>query len=68
MKKTIYIFSSGELSRKDNTIYFENDEGRRFYSGGRHRRNNLVFGELDFNKKIAIRISFFSKRDYVAFF
>jgi CRISPR-associated protein Cas1 len=30
MKKTIYIFSSGELSRKDNTIYFENDEGRRF--------------------------------------
>ena len=54
--KTIYIFSSGELSRKDNTIYFENDEGRSFYSGGRHRRNN-DFWRIRFKQK-AIRISF----------
>ena len=28
MKKTIYIFSSGELHRKQNTLYFESGEGK----------------------------------------
>ncbi|NLW38697.1 MAG: type I-B CRISPR-associated endonuclease Cas1 [Peptococcaceae bacterium] len=51
MKKTIYIFSSGELSRKDNTIYFENDEGRRFIPV-EDTGEIMVFGELDFNKKL----------------
>lgn len=30
MKKTLYIFFSGELSRKDNTLYFKMEEGKRF--------------------------------------
>lgn len=30
MKKTIYIFNEGELHRKDNTIYFESEEGKKF--------------------------------------
>ena len=51
MKKTIYIFSSGELSRKDNTIYFENDEGRRFIPV-EDTGEIMIFGELDLNKKL----------------
>jgi len=31
MKKTIYIFSSGQLHRKQNTLYFESKEGKRKY-------------------------------------
>jgi len=31
MKKTIYIFSSDELHRKQNTLYFESKEGKRKY-------------------------------------
>lgn len=30
MKKTIYIFNEGELHRKDNTIYFEGEEGKKY--------------------------------------
>lgn len=30
MKKTIYIFNEGEIHRKDNTIYFEGEEGRKY--------------------------------------
>lgn len=30
MKKTIYIFNEGELHRKDNTIYFESEGGKKF--------------------------------------
>lgn len=30
MKKTIYIFNDGEIHRKDNTIYFEGADGKKF--------------------------------------
>lgn len=30
MKKTVYIFNEGELHRKDNTIYFEGSEGKKY--------------------------------------
>lgn len=30
MKKTIYIFNDGEIRRKDNTIYFEGKDGKKF--------------------------------------
>ncbi len=51
MKRNYYIFTSGRLRRKDNTIYFENDAGRKplpisdieaIYS----------FGEMDFNARV----------------
>jgi len=50
MKKAIYIFSSGELRRKDNTIYFESAEGQKFIpveSTG----EIYVFGDVDVNKR-----------------
>jgi len=30
MKKTIYIFNDGEIHRKDNTIYFEGEDGKKY--------------------------------------
>ena len=31
MKKSIYIFSNGEIQRKDNTLFFESEDGNRKY-------------------------------------
>ncbi|GAB6273788.1 MAG: type I-B CRISPR-associated endonuclease Cas1b [Peptococcaceae bacterium] len=50
MKKTLYIFSSGELKRKDNTLYFETENGRRFIPV-EDTGEIMVFGEVDVNKK-----------------
>ncbi|MDN5368443.1 MAG: CRISP-associated protein Cas1, partial [Thermovirga sp.] len=50
MGKTIYLLSSGSLSRKDNTIVVENDDGRRFIPV-ETTDEILVFGEVDLNKR-----------------
>lgn len=50
MKKAIYIFSSGELKRKDNTIYFESEEGQKFIPV-ENTGEIYVFGEVDVNKR-----------------
>ncbi|MCY9692090.1 type I-B CRISPR-associated endonuclease Cas1b [Paenibacillus alginolyticus] len=51
MKKTIYIFQSGELKRKDNTLFFENEEGRKFIPV-EDTQELMIFGELDLNKSL----------------
>lgn len=50
MKKAIYIFSSGELKRKDNTIYFESEEGQKFIPV-ENTGEIYVFGEVNVNKR-----------------
>ena len=50
MKKDIYIFKSGELKRKDNTLFFESQEGKKFIPI-EETDNIYVFGEVDINKK-----------------
>jgi len=49
MKKDIYIFSSGELKRKDNTLYFEG-EGKKKFIPVEQTDNIWVFGEVNVNK------------------
>ncbi len=51
MQKTLYLFASGRLKRKDNTICVEGDEGTRYFpvTG---LRDIVVFGEVDLNKKL----------------
>lgn len=51
MKKSIYIFSDGELKRKDNTLYFETEEGKK-YIPIENTREILVFGEVTLNKRL----------------
>ncbi len=50
MRKTIYIFSDGELKRKDNTLYFETDKGRK-YIPVENTSELMVFGEITVNKR-----------------
>ncbi len=50
MRKTIYIFSDGELKRKDNTICFETQEGKK-YLPVEDINEIFLFGEIDLNKK-----------------
>jgi len=61
LKKTLYIFSSGELKRKDNTLYFENESGRRFIPV-EDTGEVMVFGEVDVNKKF---LEFLSQKEII---
>ncbi|SFI00620.1 CRISP-associated protein Cas1 [Tindallia magadiensis] len=50
MKKTIYIFSDGELKRKDNTLYYQCYEKKRFLPV-EDIKEIMVFGDIAFNKQ-----------------
>ncbi|MDK2821813.1 MAG: CRISP-associated protein Cas1 [Clostridia bacterium] len=56
VKKNIYIFKDGQIKRKDNTVYFETEEGKRFLPI-EDINDIFVFGELDFNKRFLELIS-----------
>ena len=50
MKKTIYIFSDGELRRKENTLFFDSEKGRK-YIPVENTAEILIFGEVRLNKR-----------------
>lgn len=50
MKKTLYIFTSGELKRKDNSLYFESEAGRK-YIPVEDTNDIYIFGEVDVTKR-----------------
>ncbi|SDN72054.1 CRISP-associated protein Cas1 [Desulfonauticus submarinus] len=50
MKKRLYILSNGELKRKQNTLYFETDEGKKFIPV-EGVSDLFIFGEVTLNKK-----------------
>ncbi|RJO60658.1 type I-B CRISPR-associated endonuclease Cas1 [candidate division WS5 bacterium] len=56
MKKTMYLFSDGQLRRKGNTIYFETENGKR-YLPVEDISEIMVFGEVELNKKFLEFIS-----------
>jgi len=47
----VYIFSSGRLRRKDNTLYFESETGKRFIPV-EDIKEVYLFGEVDLNTKV----------------
>jgi CRISPR-associated protein Cas1 len=51
MKRTIYIFSDGELKRKENTIYFETEEGKK-YIPVENTSEIFILGEVTINKRL----------------
>ncbi len=51
MKKSIYIFSDGEFKRKDNTLYFEGKEGKK-YLPVENISEIFIFGEVTINKRL----------------
>ena len=50
LRKTIYIFSDGELQRKDNTICFNSQDGKK-YLPVEDINEIFLFGEVDLNKR-----------------
>jgi CRISPR-associated protein Cas1 len=50
MKQTIYIFSDGELKRKENTLYFESQEGRK-YIPVEATSEIMIMGDVNLNKR-----------------
>lgn len=51
MKKSVYLIQSGELKRKDNTLFFDGTEGRK-YIPVEDTKEIMVFGEVDINKSL----------------
>ncbi len=52
MDRDYYIFSSGRLKRKDNTIYFMNEEGEKRPLPIEQTSKIHIFGEVDLNTKL----------------
>jgi len=61
MKKTIYIFSNGELKRKENTLYFETPQGKKFIPV-ENTGEIMIFGEVSLNKKF---LEFLSENEII---
>ncbi|ACX51815.1 CRISPR-associated protein Cas1 [Ammonifex degensii KC4] len=51
MKRTLYLFRSGRLRRKENTLAVETEEQRRYFPV-ENVRDIFVFGEVDLNKEV----------------
>lgn len=64
MKKSIYVFNSGVFKRKDNTLFFENDQGRKFLPV-EDIKEIFIFGEVDLNKKF---LDFCSQKEILLHF
>ena len=50
MKKTFYVFNEGEFKRKDNTLFFESEQGRR-YIPVEDVQEIHIFSEVNLNKR-----------------
>lgn len=56
MKKVLYIFNDGEIRRKDNTLLFETESGKK-YIPIEDINDIFVFGEVSLNKSLIEYIS-----------
>jgi len=59
MKKSLYIFSDGELKRKDNTLVYETQAGKRYFPV-EDTKEIMAFGEVTFNKSL---LEFLSQKE-----
>ena len=64
MKRTIYVFSNGELKRQQNTLYFEGEKGRK-YLPVENVGEFFIFGEVTINKKL---LEFLSQQEILLHF
>jgi len=62
MKNTLYIFSNGRLKRKENTIYFETEDGKRKFVPVENTKEIFIFGEVDLNTKM---LNFLSQKEII---
>jgi len=62
VKETIYIFSSGELMRKDNSLFFVTEQGEKKHIPVENVKEIMVFGEINLNKKL---LEFLSQKEII---
>lgn len=65
MKGVIFVFNSGELKRKHNTIYFESDKGIKKFIPIENLNEIHIFGEVSFNKEI---LEFLTQKEVILHF
>jgi len=65
MSESIYIFSSGELKRKHNTVYFETSDGEQKYLPIENIRDIHFFGQVTLNKEF---LEFVSQKNVILHF
>ena len=64
MKKTLYVFNDGEFKRKDNTLFFQNEQGRRFIPVEDVQEIH-VFSEINLNKRF---LEFLTQKEIILHF
>ncbi|WP_374724394.1 type I-B CRISPR-associated endonuclease Cas1b [Calidifontibacillus erzurumensis] len=57
MMRDHYVFSNGRLRRKNNTIYFESEDGQKIPIPIEKIRTLHLFGEIDVNSKLLTYLS-----------
>lgn len=62
MKESVYIFSNGRLRRKDNTLFFEREDGAKKFLPVENIKEIFAYGELDLNAKV---LNFLSQKEIV---
>ncbi|MDW8087427.1 MAG: CRISPR-associated endonuclease Cas1, partial [Candidatus Calescibacterium sp.] len=64
MKKTIYIFSDGEIKRQGNTIFFDSKNGKK-YVPVENTGELMIFGEVSLNKRL---LEFLCEKEIIVHF
>lgn len=64
MKKTLYVFNDGEFKRKDNTLFFESEQGRRFIPVEDVHEIH-IFSEVNLNKRF---LEFLTQKEIILHF
>lgn len=65
MKNRIFIFSDGELKRKENTLFFENEKGEKKFIPIEGTQELMLFGEVMLNKRF---LEFASQKEMILHF
>jgi CRISPR-associated protein Cas1 len=65
MKESIFVFSNGNLKRKQNTIYFEGDKGIKKFIPVENTAELHLFGEVTINKEV---LEFLSQNEIILHF
>ncbi|MGB9678248.1 MAG: CRISPR-associated endonuclease Cas1, partial [Candidatus Ratteibacteria bacterium] len=64
MRRTIYIFSDGEIKRKENTLYLETENEKK-YIPVENIAEIIIFGELTLNKRF---LEFITQKEIIIHF
>lgn len=65
MSESIYLFTNGAIKRKDNTIFFELEDGTKKFIPIENTRELHIFGEVSLNKDL---LEYLSKKEIILHF